>query len=461
LEQLPKSSHSGSRARFGEWAKSRLCVTENVRLIQLLGILMCLPALVFPHQLPFELSVMSLAGLVLLALLGYVLTRRPVVPTPVDLPIWILLLLSPVSLLVTVDPSSSLPQVFKLIAGGALFYGIEGFASERPRVLRIIPWGICVLGAILAVIVLIGTQWGSELPGFLRTITTITTGRFRPFWKEEGYAGFNTNIAAGTLAMFLPVVVSYAVFPSGFKRRVSVLSVVLSGIAMSTAVLLCLLLLLTESWGALLGIACAAAAVLASRGWRWSVVVGMISLGLLIMLTTYASPERSGFVNAVMADVSFSADSRLELWSRAIYMMQDFPFTGIGMGSVRVVLPLLYPTFRLSPTIPMDHLHSVYLNTGAEMGLLGLIALCAFLLGLLNFSLDALRNGNCDSLAPSVAGLFGTLIVFCVHGLTDAVTTSTWAHLVAWGLFGVGVAVNRHSLQACLQTEIPILGGRY
>jgi putative inorganic carbon (hco3(-)) transporter len=246
----------------------------------------------------------------------------------------------------------------------------------------------------------------------------------------------------------LPVVVSSVVLPFGLKRRPSVMSVALSGVATLTAVLLCLLLLLTDSWGAMLGIACALAIMLASRGWRWSVVIGIVTLGLLLLLTTCASPGCVDFVNSVKANVLVSADGRFELWSRAVYMMQDFPFTGIGLGSVRFVLPLLYPTFRLSPAIPMDHLHSVYLHTGAEMGFPGLIALCAFLLGLLNFSLKALRHGNCDSMAPLVLGLFGTLIVFCVHGLTDAITTSTWAHLVAWGLFGVGVAVNRHTLQA-------------
>ena len=46
---------------------------------------------------------------------------------------------------------------------------------------------------------------------------------------------------------------------------------------------------------------------------------------------------------------SHSAWMRLEIWSRAIYMLQDFPFTGIGMGAFRQVANLLYPFFLAGP----------------------------------------------------------------------------------------------------------------
>jgi putative inorganic carbon (hco3(-)) transporter len=423
----------------------------------------CLPALIFPDQLPAGLALLSLAGLALLAVVGYVVVRSPTVRTPVDLPIWALLLLSPVSLLIAIDSASTLPQLYKVVAGVALFYGVVGWASERPESLSLAPWGICAAGAVLTMLVFTGAHWTDEYTGLLRDLLEFVSFRFRPFWKEEGYLGFNVNMAAGILAMLLPAVLCYVAMSSEQKhRRGALRALPLRVVAAVVGVLMFAVLLLTRSWGALLGLVCAIAAMLIARHWRWAVPVGIVALGVPLLLMSHSTLASSEIVNAIAADVSTSAGGRLELWSRAIYMMQDFPFTGIGMGSVRAVLPLLYPTFRIPVTTPMDHLHSIYLNTGAEMGVLGLVALCAFLIGLLAFSWQALRHGKRSGEAPLVLGMFGMVIVFCVHGVTDAITYYPRAHLIVWALFGVAVAANMDHLHTetkdgvdALQTHRP------
>jgi len=40
-----------------------------------------------------------------------------------------------------------------------------------------------------------------------------------------------------------------------------------------------------------------------------------------------------------------TVSGRVEVWSRALYGIQDFPFTGMGMNAFRRVVPVLYPCF--------------------------------------------------------------------------------------------------------------------
>ena len=39
----------------------------------------------------------------------------------------------------------------------------------------------------------------------------------------------------------------------------------------------------------------------------------------------------------------------IEIWSRALYALQDFPFTGVGLGAFRRVVNVLYPLFLVPP----------------------------------------------------------------------------------------------------------------
>ena len=55
-------------------------------------------------------------------------------------------------------------------------------------------------------------------------------------------------------------------------------------------------------------------------------------------------------------------DGRLEVWSRALFMTQDFPFTGIGMGTFRQVANAMYPFFLAGPDADIPHAHNLFLQ---------------------------------------------------------------------------------------------------
>jgi len=58
-------------------------------------------------------------------------------------------------------------------------------------------------------------------------------------------------------------------------------------------------------------------------------------------------------------------EGRLEIWNRALAMIQDFPITGIGMGLFGKFADELYPFIHYSPgSIP--HAHNVFLQVAVD-----------------------------------------------------------------------------------------------
>jgi putative inorganic carbon (hco3(-)) transporter len=110
------------------------------------------------------------------------------------------------------------------------------------------------------------------------------------------------------------------------------------------------LLILTQSRSALFGTAAALLLIAAvrSRRLRWLIAIGTAA-GLAALLA--AGPQMVAaalFSNeGGLAGPGASLDlaGREEVWSRALYALQDFPFTGVGLGQFEPVVNAIYPTF--------------------------------------------------------------------------------------------------------------------
>src|SRR5205085_2072334 len=66
-------------------------------------------------------------------------------------------------------------------------------------------------------------------------------------------------------------------------------------------------------------------------------------------------------------------DVRAELWSRAMSMLQDFSFTGVGLGMYGKVANVLYPFFLIPPDAEMGHAHNHFLQVAVDLGIPGLV----------------------------------------------------------------------------------------
>jgi len=143
----------------------------------------------------------------------------------------------------------------------------------------------------------------------------------------------------------------------------------------------------------------------------------------------------SGAINGV--------DGRVETWSRAIYMIQDFAFTGVGMGTFGDVADLLYPFFLYAPgTIP--HAHNLFLQIAVDLGVMGLVAWLAIIIGIfvIAWQLYKVQDIKEASLARGIGvGMMGSLLALLEQGILDAVT---WGMVrpapIVWAIWGTCIA---------------------
>ena len=402
----------------------------HTALAQLAGMAACLPPLVFPSRFPAWVTWGSLVGLLLIFGAGYLLVGRLIVRTPLDVPILLLLLLMPVTLVVTPDRALTLLHVSKVIGGVALFYGVVGLLEEKSW-FGLTALTISAVGLGLAVLILFGTRWSTAKLSWLSfDLYQFLPGRIRPFWKPEG---LNSNVAGGTLAMLLPVPVAYLLF--GHRRGIRL------G-ALLTVGTVSLVLLLTQSRGAISALLAGAAVMLAVHGRRWLLLGACLVVAGVVVFQSVAdsNPGEADLYGATQS-VVHSAQGRMELWSRGLMMLQDFPFTGIGLGMVVEVMPLLYPTFVIPNDARIEHVHNLYLEAGVDLGFPGLIVTLGFLLALLYFAWQAARCARGKDLEPMALAMLGTVVAYAAQGLIDDLAFSSRARPIVWALFGVVVAV--------------------
>jgi putative inorganic carbon (HCO3(-)) transporter len=202
-------------------------------------------------------------------------------------------------------------------------------------------------------------------------------------------------------------------------------------------------LVLTQSRSALIALVIAGAVIVLLR-WRWgwvAILGAALAAGALYLAGYFPSQAAlSAGVHTIFG--SLGLEERLELWSRAIYASQDFPFTGIGLGAFNEVVDLLYPLFLVGPG-KASHAHNLFLQIAVDLGIPGVIAWLAILLGVLTTAWQLYRFGRQvrQPLAAALgAGFLGSQAALIIHGLTDAVT---WGMVrpapLVWAIWGLAV----------------------
>ena len=365
---------------------------------------------------------------------------RPTVRTPGDWPIGLLVIMVPVTLWATALPDVTRGEALRLLMGVALFYAVANWAGSTARLL-LVAAGLTAAGLALAAL----APFLGGLPA-VSGLIPVEVGRV----FQRLSSAVNPNVIAGALAMLAPLAAALAVFP--LPRRWLALHVLglLGALAMIGAIAL------TASRGAWIGMAAAALVLIALR-WRW----GWLAAPLAALAGVLAA-WRIGFSRAadllLASQALGGAEQRLEIWSRALYMLQDFPFTGIGMGTFRQVANLLYPFFLAGPDAEISHAHNIFLQVGVDLGLPGLVAWLALLILVSGCAWLVYRRGRRRGdliLTGLGAGLLACQAALVIHGLTDAATWGTRPAVVVWAVWGLAAAALLVSEQKNVGSLVP------
>ncbi|MDD5468994.1 MAG: O-antigen ligase family protein, partial [Anaerolineales bacterium] len=178
--------------------------------------------------------------------------------------------------------------------------------------------------------------------------------------------------------------------------------------------------------------------------WRWYslAILALLAITLGSLLASHWETVRAWETGSDLAsDPALSLDTfegRLELWSRAIYGIQDFPFTGMGMNTFRKVVSALYPLFTISPESDIAHAHNEFLQAALDLGIPGLVAFLALYIGAFWMLVNIWRNVPTFNLQrATVLGLGGGMLAHLLYGLTDAVALGAKPGVLFWMLLGL------------------------
>jgi putative inorganic carbon (hco3(-)) transporter len=356
--------------------------------------------------------------------------------TPADWGVVLLLVMTLVTLWVSALPVKTVPQVYRLLTGIAFYYAIVNWCNN-PKRLRFLILAATLAVSLLAIFAAVSVQWPV---GKLEFISGQLYQQFSVLVSDT----VHPNVLAGSLVLLLPIPLAGLFFAwgkMGWPERIIYSEAILFTLAV---------LALTQSRGAWMAMGAALLSLIILR-WRW----GWLFLLPVIILALVAIHQLG---TPRILEIAFSSgvisgwDGRREIWLRAIYMIQDFPFTGIGMGLFGEVADALYPFFSYSPGAIL-HAHNLFLQIGVDLGIPGLIAWLAILLVVIALSWKQYRYGRVHQnvqCAALGAGLLSSQLALVVHGMTDAVT---WGMVrpapLVWAIWGLAVA----GWYVCSQTD--------
>lgn len=399
------------------------------------------PLLLFPTVRP-SWTVVALALLAAVWLARAFLRREPWPVTPLNAALLLFCLTIPVAAAVSVAPELTVPKLTGLILGLAVFRALA-FSVTDMRSLAAALIVFCLVGAGMFALGLLGMR--------LPVLAPLTAALPASLVSLPGAPdpGINPNQLAGVLVLYLPFLIALGLLAVRNRRYAwaSVSAVICVG-GLAT-------LVMTRSRAGWIGSAIGVAALIGGlvalgsnrRLKRTFLVLGGAVMVVGLIAGAVLLPQRLGstMVGANEQQLGdtlqqLSLDGRIEIWSRALYALQDFPFTGVGLGAFRRVVNLLYPLFLVPPDMDIGHAHNIFLQVGVDLGLGGLVAYVALLLAVAATAWQAARAAAGPARFVAV-GLLASLLGLHVYGLADALALGSKPGLALWMVLGLLAAL--------------------
>jgi O-antigen ligase len=352
-------------------------------------------------------------------LVRWLASGTPTLRTPIDWAVGLLLLMVPITLWVTTDLQTTLPQVFRLVVGISFFYTIVNWAKSPIRI-RLCALGFALLGIVLSSAGVFSVQWGFE------KIPLIPGGLFSkiPHLISDT---INANVLAGYLVFIIPLALGILMANLQNLQNVEKIIFGVSIICMT------LILILSQSRGAVIALGFSLIGLILllwKRGW---ILIAVSVLGAFLAASLFGFTQLLSMLSSPGSIIG-TTEGRVEIWSRAISIIHDFPLTGVGMGLFGPVGDPLYPLSSYAPGI-VPHAHNLLLQVGVDLGIPGLIAWLAIWLLISYCAWQLFYAGKVykDGWALGIgSGVLCGQVALLVHGMTDAVT---------WGMVRPAVLV--------------------
>jgi len=360
---------------------------------------------------------------VILALIGWItrmiMTKRlEIVGTPLNMPILFFIITLFLATIFSPYPLESLSVTESMIRKIILYYLVVCGIKDLPIAKRLIAI-LLVAAGIEAVYIICQYFWGFKLFG-----TIIHDGVSKKL--------FLNRALGGALGIILPIGISLSLFSANFYRRI------IFGLV---SLLLFLLLLITSTRGAWIGVSIAIGFICIFRARKI-----LLFIVPILMLLTLVSPEKMSDRLLSIFNPKYKNNlCRIYFFRDTLKMIKDNPLFGIGPGNFKNIYYSKYLSCEISNLREFGHrhCHNNFLNVAVEGGLLGLGTFIWLLIASFCFSFKILKKTAKDkNTFPLTLGLFGGLIVWLVHGMVDCTYIGGSAYLF-WFILGMIILLER------------------
>lgn len=217
------------------------------------------------------------------------------------------------------------------------------------------------------------------------------------------------------------------------------------------ALLLLLVIFLTQSRGAIIGLVFGTTIAFGRACLkRPSLIVPALIIGLLFghLLPEGLWERLSGLENLTNvstiaeADAEGSAAERLEIQQVALRIFLDNPIFGVGLGAYGESNALYAPHLGRKDT------HNTYLSLAAEVGLPGLILWCATFVSALLFGYRARKSASSNSLANQQVWIERGMWGFLVAGIFGSYGALTFPYLILAAIWCSATLLSHNSQNA-------------
>ncbi len=345
--------------------------------------------------------------------------------TPIDGLAALLLCAAIAALVPSVDLQRSLAAFWKLFLGILWYYGIVSALQDRESLRRTAM--VAVLGCLgLTLLCLVATDWSNA------RLMDFPLYKFIPRLMQHVWASevFNPRTVALTLVTLLPLMLAYAWVRGEAKLR---------ALAAATALLMALTVLLSQSPQGLVGLA--AGLIFLAVLWRWQTALLLPVLAAVgaAWAAKVGTPRLAEALLSMDRFLGFGAALRLDMWSRALDMLRDMPYTGVGLDTFPNMIWNFYPGYALGPE---PHSHNLYLQVALDLGLPGLVIFLGMVGIWLWWALKAHRKSADGHTRAALAGSMAGVVAFLSYGFIDTIWASKPVVFI-WLLLALGIVASK------------------
>jgi len=345
--------------------------------------------------------------------------------TIIDLAIALLAIQLFISCLVIADIEASFPKVSGILYGILVFYALVGVLKSRQLIRAGI--GVFIAGGVTLTVIGMMGMLESREPFAGRLLTFLLKKVPHKNWGFKGAElGLNPNAVAGVMTIFVPLSIVIAVWVLTKKRgRESILSYLQGLDAVIFTVVscfFCFVLFLTQSVASWTALGISLWLVLPS--WK-AKAVGLLPLaafvfGILVLLPGKmdqdAAKEQQPFWK-------MKVEARYKWWDEGLKAVREKPVTGIGVNQLRMRPGFGYET---------SHAHNHMLHTAAELGIPGLVAYLAILMGAGYMCREVWRKATVSWMRVAAQGLGAGQLAHFIFGLGDSIPLGAKPGVFFW-----------------------------